>query len=434
MVAVGAKSLSATIKDVPVENRAPAFSQRLPDVVVVGAGVIGGFTAYHLQNKGARVLQIDAYGPGNSRSTSGDETRGIRTSYGDRPHGEQWMQWADQSIQKWKEWDDRWWKEMGQRVFFETGDLITRGSWDPFLTTTATLWEKNRIAFERLTVDEAQYRWPVFNLEGIQAALYEPQAGVVRARASVICISSQFQRGGGKQQIERVTTLMRDGGKIDHLLLGNGEAIRGGKYVFALGPWMWKMFSALLQPRMRAPMGHVFYVATPVGDSRFQYPNMPSHNFPGITGWPTLPFDNRGFRTRVGGGASGDPDTSVRMVPPSNHERLRRFLAERFPLIKDMPVSETRACHYESTVSRNFIIDTHPDFSNAWLAGGGNAEAFKQGPVFGEYVANRVLGRPTDPALTIAFKVPETTYELEEKKAAEAAAARKSGEGDYDDD
>ena len=93
-----------------------------------------------------------------------------------------------------------------------------------------------------------------------------------------------------------------------------------------------------------------------------------------------------------------------------------------------MPVLETRACHYEGTVSRNFIIDRHPDFSNVWIAGGGNSEAFKQGPVFGEYVAKRVLGKATDPALTVAFQMPKTTYEEEAKKAEEEAAARRRAE------
>ena len=39
-----------------------------------------------------------------SRSTSGDETRGVRTSYGDRPHGELWMQWANEAITRWMAW------------------------------------------------------------------------------------------------------------------------------------------------------------------------------------------------------------------------------------------------------------------------------------------------------------------------------------------
>src|SRR5688572_20236234 len=78
-------------------NRAPATDARVPDpqpasgrrssgkaaeVIVVGAGAFGGWTAYYLRQLGASVKLVDAYGPGNSRATSGDETRGVRSSYG----------------------------------------------------------------------------------------------------------------------------------------------------------------------------------------------------------------------------------------------------------------------------------------------------------------------------------------------------------------
>ena len=47
----------------------------MPDVVGVGAGVFGAWTAHHLVQAGATATIVDAYGPGNSRSSSGDESR-----------------------------------------------------------------------------------------------------------------------------------------------------------------------------------------------------------------------------------------------------------------------------------------------------------------------------------------------------------------------
>src|SRR5690606_17493017 len=51
------------------------------DIVVVGAGVFGAWSAYHLRRRGARVILVDAYGPGNSRSSSGGETRQIQVDH-----------------------------------------------------------------------------------------------------------------------------------------------------------------------------------------------------------------------------------------------------------------------------------------------------------------------------------------------------------------
>jgi len=55
------------------------------DAVVIGAGVFGAWTAWHLQRAGQRVLLIDKYGPASARASSGGTTRVIRMAYGDRP-------------------------------------------------------------------------------------------------------------------------------------------------------------------------------------------------------------------------------------------------------------------------------------------------------------------------------------------------------------
>lgn len=412
----------------------PAFARTLrarasSNVIVVGAGAFGGWTALHLQRLGARVTLVDMYGAGNSRSTSGDESRGVRTSYGDRPHGELWMQWAQRSIQRWKEFDAQFGIPAKNQIYFTTGDLIMRTDWEPFLTQTRTWWEKNGILHETLPVDEVRKRWPAFGIDDITAVLYEPGAGVVRARRATQLVAEVFQREGGRIVIGRVippTPGEFDGATVK---LTNGDTLAADAIVFAVGPWLGKTFP-LMQNRMRTPLGTVVYFATPPGDDRFTHPNLPSWNFPGTTGWAALPVDNRGFRVRGGGGGGSrggsggaaaqsttapsvnvnDPDLSNRWVEPQRLDGPRRFVATRFPALKDAPIAQTWACHYESTSSRNFVIDLHPNLPNVWLAGGGNAEAFKQGPVLGEYIARRVLGDYGDPAVARQFLIPESEY------------------------
>ncbi|MGC2731362.1 MAG: FAD-dependent oxidoreductase, partial [Candidatus Sulfotelmatobacter sp.] len=60
-----------------------------PHIAVIGAGAFGGWTALHLLEGGARVTLLDAWGPGNSRASSGGETRIMRGTYGpDQPYTE----------------------------------------------------------------------------------------------------------------------------------------------------------------------------------------------------------------------------------------------------------------------------------------------------------------------------------------------------------
>ena len=126
-----------------------------------------------------------------------------------------------------------------------------------------------------------------------------------------------------------------------------------------------------------------------------------------------LPTDSRGFRIRTGGDRNNNPDESVRWVPEDRHARPREILSKYFPALAESLINETRACHYSRTVSGNFLIDRHPDFDNVWLAGGGQAESFKQGPVLGEYIAGRVFGTETDEALNAGFRLLEDEFGAE---------------------
>jgi glycine/D-amino acid oxidase-like deaminating enzyme len=457
-----------------------------PDIVVIGAGIWGSFTAYHLRRMGAKVTLVDAYGPGNARSTSGDETRGVRSSYGDRPGtlGELWMMWARESMKRWIAFDDEWGRDLRLNLFHVTGDLILRDDWDNFQLRCKLWWDRHKIPYSVLSPDDVRKSFPVISTDDITAILYEPDAGVVRARRSVQAVAAAFEKLGGTIVIGRATPSKVVNGRLEEIALDTGATLRADTFVYAVGPWLGKTFPDLFAKKTRVPIGYVCYFATPVGDHRFTYPNLPSFNFPGVTGWPALPVDNRGFRVRgaerapqaaqtvakadstkregngqavdtgsnlanaSGGSASAsggtgagtgarqsgqaqqqqdvppqqqDPDTSDRWATQERIDGSRRFVAHRFPLLKDAPIAQTHACHYESTSSGNFVIDHHPQMSNVWIAAGGNAEGFKFGPKIGDYVAQRVMGVWQDASVNKLFTIPEKEFDPPKPPAADSS-------------
>ncbi len=403
--------------------------------IVVGAGAWGTWIAYHLRKAGVAVTLVDAYGPANSRATSGDETRGIRSSYGDRATGEQWTKWAREGMRRWKEFDAEFAKRFGTRFFVTTGDVIYRDAEEPFTTRTLEHWRKLNVPHEQVTPDEARKRWPMIDPRKATVILYEPDAGVARARASVQALAAIGRDAGVKYIVGRAKPGPLRNGRMQEITLDDGTRLTADAYVFACGPWLRKVFPELLMNRMRTPLGHVCYFGTPEGDTRFTYPNMPSWNVPGVTGWPALPVDSRGFRVRGGFAPPApppsdddedelppppppppdprqqDPDLSVRWSSEDRIAGSRRVLEQCFPALKDAPLLETRSCHYESSVNRNFIIDRIPGHENAWIAGVGQAEGFKFAPVAGEYAAWRVMGDSGDPELANAFRFPTEEYE-----------------------
>ena len=425
LVGGGAQAAGATAGDRPAASAtgrsAPwVRTRQTPDIAVVGAGAFGAWTALNLQQSGAQVTLIDQYGPANSRATSGGETRGVRTGYGGRRHELLWTRWARRSLEMWRSWDERWQDMLLPRVFFTTSDLIMRDEWTDFMEDTRRNWDELGIRYEVIDADEIRRRWPVINVTDITVALWEQDAGVVRARRAIESVAQVFQHEGGEVKIARAAMGPVSDRQLGALQLEPNESLSAGTYVFALGPWFPKAFPELMGDRLRIPIGHVAYFRTPPGDNSYSHPNLPSYNFPGVTGWPALGPDNRGFRVRTGGRGRGggdadtDPDTSRRWLEPEELERPRAFVAQRFPGLAEAPISETRSCHYEISATGNFFFDHHPDFDNVWLAGGGSAEGFKFGPMIGEYMAGRVLGTETDPGLIEAFRLLEEESESRE--------------------
>jgi glycine/D-amino acid oxidase-like deaminating enzyme len=387
--------------------QAPAAGRNAPEIIVVGAGAFGGWTAYYLATMGAKVTLVDAYGPGNSRATSGDETRGVRTSYGDKGiWAELWMGWASEAINRWTRFDEEWGRQMKVRLFFNTGDLIFRAKPELFTDRNQELWKKLGIPFSVLKVEDVARDYPVFDLRDVTTVLHEPRAGVVRARRACEVVAEAFRQAGGEVVLGYASPGDRNGSRLQNIkTIGPAATLAAETFVFALGPWFPKAFPGVMQNRIRTPLGHVHYFGTPPGDDRFTFPNIPSFNFPGVTGWPALPSDNRGFRVRLRGDIATDPDVSQRVFERKKDKLARDFLKERFPLMLNAPLLETRACHYEFSASRNFIIDRSPEFENVWFAGGGSAEAFKFGPVLGEYIAKRIIGMETNAKLAEAFSL-----------------------------
>jgi glycine/D-amino acid oxidase-like deaminating enzyme len=297
---------------------------------------------------------------------------------------------------------------MKVRLFFKTGDFIFRAAPEVFTDRTQAIWKTLRIPFELPKVEDVARNYPQFDLTKITYALYDPRAGVVRARRACEVLAEAFRQSGGEVLMGHASMGDRKGDRLQNIrTTAPAATLTAATFVFALGPWFPKAFPDLMSSRIRTPLGHVHYFGTPPGDDGFTFPNIPSWNFPGVTGWAALPPDNRGFRVRLRGSAPTDPDTSDRAFDRSLDAPARTFLAERFPRLSKAPLLETRACHYEMSSSGNFIIDRFPGLSNVWVAGGGTAEGFKFGPVTGEYIAKRALGIEDDAELAKAFALPQ---------------------------
>ena len=242
------KTVAAAHAGAALSTAAARQTRQPADVIVVGAGAFGGWTAYYLRQLGARVRLVDAYGPGNSRATSGDETRGVRSSYGDRGiRAELWTTWANRAIDRWTTFDAEWGRQMKVRLFFNTGDFIFRPAPEVFTDRTQELWKQLGIPFETPKVEDVAREYPQFDLTKIAFALYDPRAGVVRARRACEVVAEAFRQSGGEVLMGHATLGARDGERLQSIRTsGPAATLTAATFVLALGPWFPKAFPELM--------------------------------------------------------------------------------------------------------------------------------------------------------------------------------------------
>ncbi len=356
-----------------------------PDVAVIGAGAFGGWTAFYLQQRRARVALLDAWGPGNPRSTSSGEARIIRATYGEKTLYSEWA-WRARSL--WLDWEREW----AVPMLIPCGVLwFWTGQPDYFRHSIAAL-ERLRVPYERLGPDELARRYPQISAEGIDSAILETQCGVLRAQRATQAVAEEVARQGGEVRIGVAQPLKGTGPRLERLRLERGGNIEAGAYVFACGPWLPQIFPEVLGKRIVVTKQDVFYFGSPAGDTRFDAARFPAWadydtEFYGTPACDVSSFKVASNLTR----GFFDPTRGERIVDNEALAVARGYLARRFPAMADAPLVRARVCQYERTPDSHLVMDRHPDFQNVWMVGGGSGHGFKLGPALGEFLARVVL-------------------------------------------
>ena len=356
------------------------------DIAVVGAGVFGAWTAYQLRRSGAEVLLVDAYGPANSRASSGGESRILRLGYGP---DEIYTRKAQRSFQLWQQlFED---VERPQ-LFQPTGVLWLAREHDPYCEATLKTLQQSKVKFARLERADLCQRYPQLEFGPVAWGMLESESGVLLARQAVQALVAEAQSLGVTYVQAAIRPPETAMARLEFVETAAGARIVADKFIFACGPWLPKLFPDVLNELIHVTRQEVFFLGVPAGDDRFLPGRMAAWiDFNDLVyGIPNL--ESRGVKIAIDEhGPPFDPDTGERIVSPESVSRLRAYLARRVPALADAPVIESRVCQYENTSNGDFLIDRHPTFENAWLVGGGSGHGFKHGPAVGELVGSLVL-------------------------------------------
>jgi sarcosine oxidase len=334
----------------------------VPTAAIVGAGIFGASLAYRLARDGWNVSLYERHQPGHLGAASGGESRLIRYSHG----ADAWYtRSAWRARELWRELE----AETGRELLVESGIAWFARSDEGWEAQSERVLRAEGIPVERLEADAGRELFPSFDPGDLAFILWEPLAGVLRARQATLATVEAGERAGVRLVREAVTP-------------GEAEA---DVVVWACGAWLPDLFELPI----RVTKQDTLYFsaegwATPPMPAWVDYEEA-------IYGHGDL--DELGVKVAPDAeGPSFDPEQGERKASPETEPRARAYLAERFPHLKDAPLNGEVVCQYALTTDTNFVIARRPGHDREWIFGGGSGHGFKHGPALAEYAARVITG------------------------------------------
>ncbi|WP_199752984.1 FAD-binding oxidoreductase [Actinoplanes sp. ATCC 53533] len=349
-------------------------------VVVIGGGVIGLSTAYHLAGAGvADVVLLDKgeFGSGSTCRAAG----GVRAQFSDGVN----IELGRRSLRAFENFKADFGQEIDLR---QVGYLFLLDRPEDVVRFEKNVVLQNELGVPSRMIDvaEAGRLSPLISTEGLLAAAYSPTDGHCTPESVVLGYAAAARRAGAKLvRGTTVTDIVHDGHAIDSVVTDRG-AIRADTVVCAAGPWS-------------AAIGEMAGVNLPVVPLRRQI--LTTEAVPGLDPETpfTIDFTTSLYFHREGPGLllgmSDRQETPGFKLQRSDDwlPRLAAAIERRAPRISEVGLGGGWAGLYEVTPDCNALVGEAPGLSRFLYATGFSGHGFLMGPAVGEVMRDLYLGR-----------------------------------------
>jgi glycine/D-amino acid oxidase-like deaminating enzyme len=368
------------------------------DVVVIGGGIMGLFTAYYASRAGATVTILERSRIGDPHKASFCLTRSIRNDYIDPLYA----RLAHQARYLWLDLQ----AESGERFVFDCGCLnLAKSRVTPDLDHTyaevvfRTLQSLDYKA-EALDRGALQRRFPQFDAD---LGRLDVEAGYLLippiTRAVLLALSRQNVTIHEDVIVERVAE--RGGHVITTTNQGEWES---GSVVIAVGAGTNDLLALVdgcdtrFPLRFERPTQSMYLIPPPEKRAQFIAPTLPVFAYLdiGVYGHPMVPNITPGVK--IGYFDPGDVPQAETFI-----RDIRGFVDECMPALRDataVDVKDVDQCSYDLVADDNFILGSLPSFSRIHVGVGWRGTGYKFSPAIGRTLMQLALGGQTEYEVT----------------------------------
>jgi sarcosine oxidase, subunit beta len=351
-------------------------------VVIIGGGVMGLSTAYHLARRGVRdvvLLDKDALGSGSTCKAAG----GVRAQFSDPVN----ITLGARSLETFRDFSVLFGQEIDLR---EVGYLFLLSSPADVSAFEANVALQNDLGIpsRMIGVDEARRLSPLISTDGLLAAAYSPTDGHCTPESVVLGYASAARREGATLLSHCAATGIdvRDGRIV--AVRTEAGVIETDTVICAAGAWSAEVGSWVGVDLPVTPVRRQILVTEPV-------PGLDPHT-------PfTIDFDTSFYFHGEGKGillGMSDPDETPGFRLTQSDAwlpRLGEAIERRAPALTEIGIAGGWAGLYEMTPDHNALIGRADTVENFLYATGFSGHGFLMGPAVGELIRDLYLGEET---------------------------------------
>ncbi|MFI6817160.1 NAD(P)/FAD-dependent oxidoreductase [Nonomuraea sp. NPDC050328] len=339
----------------------------MKSVIVVGAGIWGSSLALRLAETGWQVTLVEQHTPGHVRQASAGETRLLRSAHGT---DEWYARLSRTARQGWLDLGER----IGEPLYHEHGTVWFAREEHGWERASAGVLGSLGIPHELLDPADGRRFFPDFAPDGLAFLLWEPEAGVLRARRATQVIARLAVQAG----VRLVTGRAVPYGEAVSVA---GEVLRADRVVWAGGAWLPALFPELPLVVTKQDTLH-FDVAWRGTPAWVDYD---------VSAYGHGDVDGVGMKcTSDAEGLPYEPEEGSRTVDRESVAAASAYLGRRFPALAGSRVLFSQVCQYALTPDAEWII--HETAPGVWVLGGDSGHGFKHAPALAGYVAGLLDG------------------------------------------
>lgn len=356
-----------------------------PQIVVIGAGIVGLSTAYALLRQDmSNVLVLEQAVVNHPRSTSSGISRLLRFDYGADPF---YARMVKLSLELWRDLEKR-----TQRTLYVPTGLLSFGRDNDGTKEAFDIAQGLDLPCEMLSVQSFRRRFPQFEPGDFDVLAFNAAGGILHASCALETLKAAvLDLGGEIAETSKVTQIICDNPKSSiRLKLRSNEEITADRVVVALGPWVHYLLNQLSLP-IRLTRQYLLYFAglTP---TKFGIGTFPAFQGQDFYGFP-IHRGSDGFLKAASHkfGRLVDPNDAIYLEEAVIAQTVRE-LSDLLPALHSAKLERVDACIYDVSPDEDFILDYMPDDPRVVFATGLSGHGFKFGPLLGQILSDLVCG------------------------------------------